>query len=135
MQIHMDGTLRFDNRICVPKGEARQEVLAETHSLDYYIHPGGMKMYQDLKQQFWWHGMKREIARYVTKYQVCQQVKVEHQRIVGLPQPLPILEWKWEHITMDFVTALPRSQKGNNTVWVIVNRLTKSAHFIPFRLG
>ena len=134
MQIYTDGTLCFSNRTCVPKGEVRQEVLAEAHSSAYSIHPGGTKMYQDLKQQFWWHGMKKEIARYGANCLVCQQVKAEHQRTTGLLQPLPILKWKCEHITMDFVTALPRSQKGNNTVWVIVDRLTKLAYFIPFRL-
>ena len=80
-------------------------------------------MYQDLKQRFWWHEMKREIARYVAKCLVCQQVKAEHQRTAGLLQPLPIPEWKWEHITMGFVTALPCSQKGNNAVWVIMDCL------------
>jgi len=79
--------------------------------------------------------MKREIAQYVAKCLVWQQVKAEHQRLARLLQPLPIPEWKWEHITIDFVTALPRSPKGNNTVWVIVVCLTKSVHFIPFRVG
>ena len=92
-------------------------------------------MYQDLKKHFWWNAMKREIAQFVAKCLVCQQIKIEHQRSAGLLQPLPIPEWKWEHITMDFVTALPRSSKGNNAVWVIIDRLTKSAHFIPFRVG
>ena len=113
MQIHADGTLHFGNRICVPKGEVRQEVLAEAHSSAYSIHPGGTKMYQDLKQRFWWRGMKREIARFVAKCLVCQQVKAEHQRTTELLQPLPIPEWKWEHISMDFVIVLPHSQKGN----------------------
>jgi len=79
--------------------------------------------------------MKREIARFVYKCLVCQQVKAEHQRTAGLLQPLPIPEWKWEQVTMDFVTALPRSSRGHNAIWVIVDRLTKSAHFIPFRVG
>jgi len=79
--------------------------------------------------------MTKEIAQYVAKCLVCQQVKAEHHGMVGLLQPLPILEWRWEHITMDFVTTLPHSQKGNNVVWVIVYCLMKSAHFIPFRLG
>ena len=92
-------------------------------------------MYQDLKQKFWWNAMMREIAQYVAKCLVCQQIKIEHQRTAELLQPLPIPKWKWEHITMDFVTALPRSPKGNNAVWVIVDRLTKSAHFLPFRVG
>ena len=79
--------------------------------------------------------MKREIAQHVAKCLVCQQVKAEHQKPGVLSQPLPIPEWKWENVTMDFVTALTRSYKGNNAVWVIVDRLTKSAHFIPFRVG
>ena len=61
-------------------------------------------MYQDIKKQFWWNAMQREIAQYVAKCLVCQQIKIEHQRTAGLLQPLPIPEWKWEHITMDFVT-------------------------------
>jgi len=79
--------------------------------------------------------MKREIAKFISKCLVCQQVKAEHQRTAGLLQPLPIPEWKWERITIDFVTALRRSSKGHNAIWVIVDRLTKSAHFIPFRVG
>lgn len=79
--------------------------------------------------------MKREVAQHVAKCLVCQQVKAKHQRTPGLLQPLPIPEWKWDKITMDFVTALPYSLKGNNIVWVVVDRLTKSAHFIPFRVG
>jgi len=133
--VRPDGALYFGDRLCVPQGEVRQKILAEAHSSAYSIHPGGNKMYQDLKKHFWWNAMKREIAQFVAKCLVCQQIKIEHQRSAGLLQPLPIPEWKWEHITMDFVTALPRSPKGNNAVWVIIDRLTKSAHFIPFRVG
>jgi len=71
MQIHADGTLRFGNIICVPKGEVWQEVLAEAHSSAYFIHPGGTKMYQDVKQRFWWHEMKKKIAQYVAKCLEC----------------------------------------------------------------
>lgn len=92
-------------------------------------------MYKDLKLNFWWYGMKREVAQSVAKCLVCQQVKAEHQRPAGLLQPLPIPEWKWEHVTMDFVTGLPRTPKNHDAIWVIVDRLTKCAHFIPFRLG
>ncbi|KAJ6847133.1 uncharacterized protein M6B38_285000 [Iris pallida] len=109
--------------------------MTEAHNSQYSIHPGSTKMYKDLRQTFWWHGMKREIARFVSKCLVCQQVKAEHQRTAGLLQPLPIPEWKWEHLTMDFVTGLPRTQRGNNAIWVIVDRLTKSARFLPFRVG
>ena len=81
-------------------------------------------MYRDLRQHYWWYDMKREVAEFVSKCLICQQVKAEHQRTAGLLQPLPIPEWKWEKITMDFVTALPRSPKGHNAVWVIVDQLT-----------
>ena len=90
-------------------------------------------MYQDLKELFWWHGMKREIACYVAKCDICQRVKAEHQRPAGLLQPLRVPEWKWEQIGMDFITGLPRSSKGHDSIWVIVDRLTKVAHFIPVR--
>ena len=92
VHIHMDDVLYYGNKICVPQGEIRQKVLTETHNSAYYIHPGGAKMYQDLKQHFRWNAMKREIAQYVVKCLVCQQVKVEHQRLVRLLQSLPILE-------------------------------------------
>ena len=135
LRIHTDGTLRCGDRIYVPNGELRQELMTEAHSSTYSIYPGGTKMYRDLRQYYWWHGMKQEIARFVAKCLVCQQVKAEPQRTAGLLQPLPIPEWKWEYITMDFVTDFPRSPRGRDAVWVIVDRLTKSAHFLPFRVG
>jgi hypothetical protein len=79
--------------------------------------------------------MKRDVAQFVSRCLTCQQVKAEHQRTAGLLQPLPIPEWKWEKIAMDFVSGLPRSSRGRDAIWVIVDRLTKSAHFIPFRVG
>ena len=78
--------------------------------------------------------MKREIAEYVSKCIVCQQIRIEHQKPGGELKPLPVPEWKWEKITMDFVTALPRTPSGYEMVWVLVDRLTKSAHFIPLKL-
>ena len=88
-------------------------------------------MYKDLRQNYWSSGMKRDIAQFVAQCVMCQQVKVEHQRPAGSLQPLVIPKWKWEHITMDFVIGLPRTLGGNNAIWVIVDRLTKSAHFLP----
>ncbi|KAK1618155.1 hypothetical protein QYE76_023672 [Lolium multiflorum] len=90
-------------------------------------------MYQDLKEQFWWHGMKRDIGSYVAKCDICQRVKAEHQRPAGLLQPLQIPEWKWDSVGMDFITGLPKSSKGNDSIWVVVDRLTKVAHFIPVK--
>jgi hypothetical protein len=79
--------------------------------------------------------MKREIAHFVEQCLICQQVKIQHQRPAGLLQPLSIPEWKWEHISMDFVSGLPRVPGGQDAIWVIVDRLTKSSHYIPVRMN
>jgi len=78
--------------------------------------------------------MKNEIAKYVSRCLTCQLVKIEHQKLGGLLQRLPIPEWKWDNITMDFVTGLPKARNQVDVVWVIVDRLTKSAHFLPIRI-
>ena len=90
-------------------------------------------MYQDLKLSFWWNRMKKEVALYVAKCLTCQRVKNFHQRPAGSTQPLDVPEWKWESISMDFVMGLPTTQKGMNAIWVVVDRLTKSAHFLPIK--
>ncbi|WVZ76068.1 LOW QUALITY PROTEIN: hypothetical protein U9M48_024070 [Paspalum notatum var. saurae] len=119
------GTLWYKNRICVPNIDSiRKLILSEAHDTAYSIHPGSTKMYYDLKERFWWPGMKRAVAEYVAVCDTCQRVKAEHQRPAGLLQPLKVPEWKWEEITMDFI-------KGYNSIWVVVDRLTKVAHFIP----
>ncbi|WRX12995.1 Integrase zinc-binding domain - like 9 [Theobroma cacao] len=87
-------------------------------------------MYRTIKESYWWSGMKRDIAEFVVKCLTCQQIKAEHQKPSGTLQPLLIPEWKWEHVTMDFVLGLPRTQSGKDAIWVIVDRLTKSAHFL-----
>ncbi|KAJ3683164.1 hypothetical protein LUZ60_013391 [Juncus effusus] len=92
-------------------------------------------MHQDLRVSYWWPGMRREIGDFVSRCLVCQQVKAEQKKPAGLLQPLPLKEGKFEGITMDFVTGLPRTRQGNNAVWVIVDRLIKVAHFIPFKYG
>ena len=118
-------------RLCVPYViELKKEIMEEAHSSAYVMHPGSTKMYRTLRDHYWWRAMKREIAEFVSKCLTCQQIKIEHQKPVGLLQPLSIPELKWERITMDFVTGLPRTQRGHDAIWVIVDRLTKSAHFI-----
>nr|GFC67248.1 retrotransposon protein, putative, Ty3-gypsy subclass [Tanacetum cinerariifolium] len=82
---------------------------SEAHSSPFSVHPGSTKMYQDLKQYFWWSGMKRDVATFVSKCLICQQVKIEHQRASGLLQQLDIPVWKWDKISMDFVTGLPQT--------------------------
>ncbi|GJX18897.1 reverse transcriptase domain-containing protein [Tanacetum coccineum] len=105
----------------------------ESYKSKYSIHPGSDKMYQDLKKLYWWPNMKAIITEYVGKCLTCSKVKAECQNPSGLLVQPEIPMWKWERITMDFVTKLPRTSNGHDTIWVIVDRLTKSAHFIPTR--
>jgi hypothetical protein len=126
--------VRFRGCLCVPqKLDVKTDILREAHKTPYTVHPGETKMYKDLKQNFWWKRMKVDISKYATAYEVCQHVKAEHKRPTGLLKPLEILEWKWEHITMDFVVGLPRSPRGRDAIWVVVDCLTKPAHFIPMK--
>ncbi|GJX34113.1 reverse transcriptase domain-containing protein [Tanacetum coccineum] len=105
----------------------------EAHASRYSVHPGADKMYYDLRDVYWWPGMRRDIAEYVNRCLTCLKVKAEHQKPSGLLQQPEIPEWKWEKITMDLVVKLPRSSSGYDAIWVIVDRLTKSAHFLPIR--
>ncbi|GJZ23848.1 putative reverse transcriptase domain-containing protein [Tanacetum coccineum] len=105
----------------------------EAHKLKYSIYPGADKMYYDHKDRYWWPEMKKDIAVYVSRCLTCLKVKAEHQRPSGLVQQPEVPEWKWERIAMDFVTKLPRTTSGHDTIWVIVDRLTKSVHFLPIR--
>ena len=91
-------------------------------------------MYQDLRKLFWWSGMKREVTQFVYACLTCQKSKVEHQKPARLMQPLEIPEWKWDSISMDFVTGLPNTPRGHDAIWVIFDRLTKSTHFIPINV-
>ncbi|KAA3484533.1 DNA/RNA polymerases superfamily protein [Gossypium australe] len=134
-RVSLDGCLMFHDRICVPKDdELIRGILNEVHSSYLSVHPVSTKMYNDLKKFYWWLGMKRDISEFLTRYLLCQQVKAEHQVPSGLLQPAMVSEWKWDRITMDFVTGLPMTPKKKDVVWVIIDRLTKSAHFIPVRV-
>ena len=105
--------------MCVPEiGELKREIMEEAHFSAYAMH-------------YWWKGMKKEIAYFVSRCLTCQQVKAEHQKPAGKIQPLPIPVWKWDKITMDFVTGLSRNRRQNDAIWVMVDRLTKSTHFLP----
>ncbi|GJW95589.1 putative reverse transcriptase domain-containing protein [Tanacetum coccineum] len=113
--------------------EAQRRQTVSCGLLCRHVEVGSTKMYRDLKQYFWWNGMKQDVATFVSKCMTCQQVKIEHQRASGLLQPLEIPVWKWDEISMDFVTGLPTTQKRHDAIWVVVDRLTKSAHFLPIR--
>jgi hypothetical protein len=92
----------------VPKDrELRNQILSEAHSSKLSIHPGSSKMYQDLKPLYWWTKMKKEIIAYVARCDNCWRVKAIHMKPAGLLQPLSILGWKWEEVSMDFITRVP----------------------------
>ncbi|GKE46729.1 putative reverse transcriptase domain-containing protein [Tanacetum coccineum] len=122
LETRSDGIQCFEGRIWLPLfGGLRDLIMHESHKSKYSIHPGSDKMYQDLKKLYWWPNMKAEIVTYVSKCLTCAKVKAE------------IPEWKWEKITMDFVSGLPRTPSSYDFIWVIVDRLTKSAHFLPMK--
>ena len=133
--IDENGGLLYKSKLCVPNDMClKKKVFYESHNTVFTMHPRGNKMYQDMKQYYWWRGMKKDIFEYVSKCLTCQQVKAEHQVPFGLLNPLPILQWKWDNITMNFVSGFPLTQRKHDAVWVIVDRLTKFAHFLSIRL-
>jgi hypothetical protein len=128
----VEGTLWFKERLVVSKIETlKKKILDEAHILRYSIHPGSTKIYHDLRQQFWWTRIKREVARYVSECDTRQKVKADYMKPRGILQSLGILEWKWDDISMDFIVGLPMIAPKFDSIWVIVNRLSKSTHFIP----
>ena len=123
-----------EDRLVVPKfKDMNEDVLKEAHDTPLSIHPGSTKMYQDIRQRFWWSNMKQDIAQYVAECDVCRRVKAEHQRPAGTLQPLAIPEWKWDKVEMDFITGFPRSQKGHDAIFVVIDRFSKVAHFLPVK--
>lgn len=128
------GLLTLHRRVWVPyHGVVRQVLMEEAHKSRFSIHPGVTKMYRDLRLDYWWPYMKRDVAWYVERCLTCRKVKAKHQRPHGKMQPLDIPMWKWEDITMDFITKLLMTTRGVDSIWVIVDQLTKSAHFIPIQ--
>ena len=133
-ELTREGVLQCQNRLCVPDIDGlRKKIMTEAHFSRYSIHPGSTKMYQDLKDMYWWNDMKKSIAEFVAECPNCQRVKVEHQKPGGYMQCIDLPIWKWDMINMDFVTGLPRTARKFDSIWVIVDRLTKSAHFLPVK--
>nr|GEX32904.1 putative reverse transcriptase domain-containing protein [Tanacetum cinerariifolium] len=127
-----DGALYYLDQIWVPlKGDVRTLIMDEAHNSKYSVPPRADKIYYDVRDRYWWTGIKKDIAVYVRVCLTCLKVKAEHQRPSGLLQQPEIPKWKWEGIAMDFVTKLPRTSSGYDTRWVIVDRFTKSANFLP----
>nr|GFB05255.1 putative reverse transcriptase domain-containing protein [Tanacetum cinerariifolium] len=131
-KIRSNGIRYHDKRIWLPlHGGLRDLIMHESHKSKYSIHPGSTKMYQDLRKLYWWPNMKVDIATYISQCLTCAKVKAKHLKPSGLLQQPEIPEWKWEKVTMDFVIGLPWTLSGYVSIWVIMDRLTKSAHFLP----
>ena len=113
--------------------ELHERIMNEAHRPRYSIHQGSTKMYRDLREVYWWNDMKKGIIRFVAKCPNCQQVKIKHQRLGGLAQNIELLEWKLELINMDFIIGLPSYCRKNESVWVIVDKMAKSTHFLPVK--
>ncbi|GJR44709.1 putative reverse transcriptase domain-containing protein [Tanacetum coccineum] len=132
IELRSDRALYYLDRIWVPlKGDVRTLIMDEAHKSKYSVHPRADKMYYDLRDRYWWSGMKKDIAMYVSKCLTCLKVKAEHQRPSGLLQQPEIPEWKWEGIAMDFVTKLPRTSSRHDTM-MTSNNVYFIASFILF---
>jgi hypothetical protein len=126
------GVLWFEDRMVVPKNLVlRKKILDEAHLSKFSMHPESNKMYHDLRCLYWWTRMKREIAKYVVECDTCQRIKASHLKVAGTLQPLPIPSWQWEDICMDFIVGLPNTSRHHDSIWVFVDRLTKTSHFLP----
>jgi hypothetical protein len=127
-----EGTLWYKERMVGPRKEAlKKNIFYEDHTSRYSIHHGSTKMYHDLRQQFCWTRMKCEAARYVSECDTYQKVKADYMMSRGLLQSLSIPEWKWNGISMGFIVGLPFTAHNLNSIWVIVDRLSKYAPSYP----
>jgi hypothetical protein len=114
----------------IPADQKIKEIFDEAHLFKFSIDPRSTKMYQDLKENFRLSNMKVDIAKYVSECDNCHRVTTSHLKLAGVLQPLSIHLWKWDDISMDFIVGLPLIAKNKDSIWVIVDRLTKTAHFI-----
>jgi hypothetical protein len=132
--LEIDGLLRYQGRMYIPEnGDIQIIILKEAHKALYCVYPGVKKMYADMRKLFFWVGMKHDVVHFVAKCLECQQVKADHRHPIGLLQPHDVPMSMWEVISMDFVVGLPLTSHRHNVILVIVDKLTKSAHFIPIR--
>ena len=126
--------LKYQGRFSVPRvDELQDRIVEEAHISRYSINPVSTKMYRDLRELYLWEGMKKKIIGFVAKCPNWQQVKVDHQRPGSLAQYIDFLEWKWEMVNMDFIIFLPRYRRQYDSIWIIINRMKKSDHFLPVK--
>ena len=125
----------YENLVCVSKErDLKRQIMKETHCSAYVMHPESTKIHRTIKQSYSQNSMKREIVEYVSRCLMCQQIKVEHQGPTEKLQSLPISEWKWDYITIDFISDLPKIRKDNDAIWMIIDRLTKLVHFLSIKM-
>ena len=130
-KLEEDGLLTYKNRIYILNvAYLRRVVMDEIHQAPYSSHPGYQKTIATTRKQYFWPGMKKDMAKYISRCMKCQQVKVEHQHRAGLLQPFPVTKWKWEVISMDFTTGFPMTLRQHDSIMVVVENLTKESHFI-----
>ena len=126
--------LLYKDRMYVPNvPKVKLLILDEIHKTPYSGHLGYQKTITMFRKEYFWPNMKTKVAEYIARCLECQQVKTEHQHPAGLLQPLPIPSWKWEIISLDFITGLPKNQNQNDSIMVVVDKLSKAAHFIPVK--
>jgi hypothetical protein len=134
-KLRNDEILLYMIKIYVPNyHELRSTILKEMHNVAYVGHPRYQKKFAAVKSQYYWPGMKREIDEYIAKCLECQKIKAVHSHPTRLVQPLPIPKWKWEVVSMDFITKFTRTRKQHDYIMVVVDNLTKAAHFIPMKI-
>ena len=132
--IHEYDTISFHNRVCVSiVAELKKKILYEGPNTPHSIHPSENKLYKNLNHRFWWSNIKQEVADYIAEYLTCQRVKIKHQLPARLLQLFDVPESKWDLVSMDFMVGLPLTQRKNNVIWVVVDWLTKTGHFIAMR--
>jgi hypothetical protein len=118
------------NQLCIPICSMRDNLLKEKHSGGLAGHFGYNKTFAQLSSSYYWLGMRTEVIKFVNRCRICQHAKGKRQN-TGLYQPLPILERPWDEISMDFMLGFPRTKRGFNSIFVVVDRFSKMAHFIP----
>jgi len=111
--------------------ELKNTVLKEMHNMPYDGHPRYQKTIAAIRSQYVWSGMKKKVVNYISKCLKCQKVKIEHRNPVGIIYPLSIPKWKWEVVTIYFITKFPKIVKQPDSIMLVVDKLTKDAHFIP----
>jgi hypothetical protein len=133
-ELKEDGILMYRRKVYVPNDqELKSVIFSNMHKVPYVGHPCYQKTIVAVKKQNFWPGMKKEVAYFIARCLECQKVKVEHRHPASLLHPFPILEFKWEVVAMEFITKFPRTTKQHDSIMVVVDKLTKDAHFIPVK--